>query len=299
MSVAIEIGLGAAIVAMRGGEPCIYAHGDALPSGAFDPSRHNTFERALRVWVEEQTGLRLGYVEQLYTFGDRGRHSLGAGAGERHVVSVGYLALAREADARGAGAHDAWRDWYELFPWEDRRGGEPPLVARTVRPALSEWAGTHEGRRARVALLFGDRFDEERALDRYELLYEAGLVAEAARDGRAEGTTPLPGRTMAHDHRRIVATAVTRLRAKLQYRPVLFELVPPEFTLTELQRAAEAIAGRPAHKQNFRRLVEGSRLVEPTGGTSAGTGGRPAALFRFRREVVSERPATGLRVGGR
>ena len=295
MSVAIEIGLGAAIVAMRGGVPCIFAAGDALPSGAYDPRRHRTFEEALREWVEAQTGLRLGYVEQLYTFGDRGRHSLDADAGERHVVSVGYLALAREGE--GGTKRDPWRDWYDLFPWEDRRGGEPLLG--TIRSALDAWAGGRADRATRVALLFGDTFDEERALDRYELLYEAGLVAEAVRDGRAAGGTVLPGRAMAHDHRRIVATAITRLRAKLKYRPVLFELVPPEFTLTELQRAAEAIAGRPVHKQNFRRLVESAGLVEPTGGTSAGTGGRPAALFRFRREVVRERPATGLRIGQR
>jgi hypothetical protein len=71
-----------------------------------------------------------------------------------------------------------------------------------------------------------------------------------------------------------------------------------EFTLTELQRTVEAIAGRHLHKQNFRRLVESTALVEPTG-ESIRTGGRPAALFRFRREVTAERPAAGLRFGGR
>src|SRR5262249_47833083 len=101
------------------------------------------------------------------------------------------------------------------------------------------------------------------------------------------------------DHRRILATAIARLRAKLKYRPVIFELMPPEFTLTELQTTVEAISGRHLHKQNFRRLVETGAMVEPTGETSTATGGRPAALFRFRREVVQERPAPGLRVGGR
>ena len=294
MSLAIEIGLSAAIVAMRRGVPCIYAHGDALPAGSYDPRLHRTFEQALREWVEAQTGLRLGYVEQLYTFGDRGRHSLGADAGERHVVSVGYLALAREADDEGL-----WREWYELFPWEDWREGEPDLITRTIRPALQAWADGRAERSAKAARLFGDAFDDERALDRYEVLYEAGLVREAVRDGRDGRADAALGRAMAHDHRRIVATAITRLRAKLKYRPVVFELVPPEFTLTELQRTAEAIAGRPVHKQNFRRLVEGSKLVEPTGGTSAGTGGRPAALFRFRPDVMNERPAVGLRIGRR
>jgi hypothetical protein len=66
-----------------------------------------------------------------------------------------------------------------------------------------------------------------------------------------------------------------------------------------LQRTVEAISGRHLHKQNFRRLVETTELVEPTGETSTATGGRPAALFRFRRDVVQERPPPGLRVGGR
>src|SRR5262245_20498539 len=104
---------------------------------------------------------------------------------------------------------------------------------------------------------------------------------------------------MRFDHRRILATAIARLRGKLKYRPVVFELMAQEFTLTELQRTVEAISGRRLHKQNFRRLVETAALVEPTGETSTATGGRPAALFRFRHEVVQERPAPGLRLGAR
>src|SRR5262249_5584610 len=141
----------------------------------------------------------------------------------------------------------------------------------------------------------------EKALERYELLYEAGLVEEARRDGRESLLSPLPqlGEPMRFDHRRILATAIARLRAKLKYRPVVFELMPREFTLTELQRTVEAISGRHLHKQNFRRLVVTTALVEPTGDMSTETGGRPAALFRFRREVLAERPAAGLRLGVR
>jgi hypothetical protein len=140
-------------------------------------------------------------------------------------------------------------------------------------------------------------------LERYELLYEAGLVEEARRDGREAALRrarlePL-GTPMQHDHRRILATAMGRLRAKMKYRPVIFELMPPTFTLTELQRTVEAITGRHLHKQNFRRLVETSAIVEPTGDMSLKTGGRPAALFQFRRSVLQERPAPGLRVGVR
>jgi hypothetical protein len=104
---------------------------------------------------------------------------------------------------------------------------------------------------------------------------------------------------MRFDHRRILATAISRLRGKLKYRPLVFELMPEEFTLTELQRTVEAISGRHLHKQNFRRLVEAGALVEPTGASTARTGGRPAALFQFRRDVIRERAAPGLKLGVR
>ena len=316
----IEIGLTAAIVAVEDGEPAILVAGDdkssepraGLPFGPFDPLAHRTFEIGLRAWVEAQTGLRVGYVEQLYTFGDRGRHA--GPADVAHTVSVGYLALTRMPETaavlKTAGA--GFEPWYRFFPWEDWRERRPAILD-TIIPLLSEWTAPPHGElgralgwRERLRLCFGTggvAWDEEKVLDRYEMLYEAGLIEEAKRDGREaalkRGTLPALGEPMRFDHRRILATAIARLRAKLKYRPVVFELMPAEFTLTELQHTVEAISGRLVHKQNFRRLVESAALVEPTGETSTETGGRPAALFRFRREVLAERPAPGLRVGGR
>jgi len=320
----IEIGLNAVIVSVVNGLPQIVhvndsgddTH-DSLPFGPFDPIRHRTFEIGLRTWVEDQTALRLGYVEQLYTFGDRGRHRVSGDEGP-HVVSVGYLALTRQtADSEDMLARhkSAWRSWYDYCPWEDWRTGRPDLLDRDLLPALDQWAKEPPqpgepprplGRQERIRLAFGTEatsWDEERALERYELLYEAGLVAEARTDGRraALNRGPLPplGVPMRFDHRRVLATAISRLRGKLKYRPVIFELMPETFTLTELQTSVEAISGRHLHKQNFRRLVENADLVEPTGATSTATGGRPAALFQFRHQLMSERPAPGLRVGGR
>jgi hypothetical protein len=286
-----------------------------LPFGPFDPLTHHTFEIGLRAWVEAQTGLAVGYVEQLYTFGDRGRHARTGDSGP-HVVSVGYLALVRMPEAGGtaAAAGAGFEPWYRFFPWEDWRASRPEILDQSILPLLSEWAARPArdeplrplGRHERLRLCFGvdgSPWDEEKVLDRYELLYEAGLVEEARRDGReaALGRSKLPalGESMRFDHRRILATAIARLRAKLKYRPVIFELMGAEFTLTELQRTVEAISGRHLHKQNFRRLVENTELVEPTGEISTATGGRPAAMFRFRREVVQERPAPGLRLGNR
>ena len=319
----IEIGLTAAIVAVEADEPIILVTGGrgtgatipGLPFGPFDPIAHRTLDIGLRGWVKAQTALTVGYVEQLYTFGDRGRHARPDDAGP-HMVSVGYLALTRVpknvAALRAAGA--GFEPWYRFFPWEDWRDGRPAILNDAILPPLEQWAraaGRDDparagGRRARLRLCFGgggSPWDEEKVLDRYELLYDAGLVEEAHRDGReaalARSKMPALGVPMRYDHRRILATAIARLRAKLKYRPVVFELMAPEFSLTELQRTVEAISGRHLHKQNFRRLVETGALVEPTGETTAATGGRPAALFRFRHEVMQERPAPGLRLGGR
>ena len=101
---------------------------------------------------------------------------------------------------------------------------------------------------------------------------------------------------MRHDHRRILATGIARLRAKIKYRPVVFELMPPTFTLLQLQRTVEALAGRLLHKQNFRRLIDQQDLVEETGEVTTETGGRPAKLFRFRREVLAERQVAGTKL---
>jgi hypothetical protein len=135
-----------------------------------------------------------------------------------------------------------------------------------------------------------------RSLERHELLYEAGLLAEAHPRGRGGA---LLGAPAALDHRRILASALGRVRGKLTYRPVVFELLPPTFTLSQLQHVVEALAGVRLHKQNFRRLVEGAGLVEGTGARDEGTGGRPAELFRFRREVLRERPTPGMNLPGR
>ena len=324
---AVVMGLNAAIVTVSGDQPKILVvpqagagagaadSWDALPFGPFDPLRHRTLDIGLRDWVQEQTHLALGYVEQLYTFGDRGRNAMEVNEAGAHVVSVGYLALTRTNESEQEGA--AWRDWYQFFPWEDWRDGKPAIIDEAIAPLLRAWAAgqadaspeelTRGKRRDRMRLYFGldgVQWDDEKVLERYELLYEAGLLREAARDGRRNASSAeteqsgqqMLGLPMQFDHRRILATSMSRLRAKLKYRPVAFELMPPVFTLYELQRTVEALLGLHVHKQNFRRLVEKGGLVERTGKMTTRTGGRPAEQFRFRREVLNERPAPGLRL---
>ena len=304
-SAALSIRLSAVIVTATIDEPHVLTVRigrdplEALPSGPLEVE-HRTLEVGLRAWVERQTGQSLGYVEQLYTFGDRDRVE-DARAGR--ALTVAYLALVREARPGGAG-EAAWQSWYRYFPWEDWRAGQPVTLA-PLEVRLNSWAKqaaseTERRLRAeRLGLAFARSWNEELVLERYELLYEAGLIQEYWRDaGRPVplDSEPVFGAPMAADHRRVLATAIGRLRGKIKYRPVVFELMPPAFTLLQLQCTVEALSGVRLHKQNFRRLVEHQGLVEETGGISVETGGRPARLVRFRREVLLERPAPGLRL---
>lgn len=298
----VRIGLSAVVMALRSGRLCVLTtetpdHELALPFGPFDPAGDRTFERALRAFVTAQTGFGLGFVEQLYTFGDAGRAAPRPtpGPDRQREVSVGYLALTADAvDMAPPGAR--WTPALDIFPWEDRRNASGPL--KDILTALTAWASGDAHRLERIEALFpataSARWDESRVLERYELLYEAGLVAEAARDRDDAAPLDLHDRPMASDHRRIFATGLGRLRSKLRYRPVLFELTPETFTLSALQTAAEAVVGLNLHKQNFRRGVERTGLVEPTGRLSTGTGGRPAELFRFTGAGPRDGQAPGL-----
>jgi hypothetical protein len=302
-SVAVAAELTAVIVAVTNGQPRVLTieGGTTLPSGPFEPA-HRSLQAGLRTWVETQTHHPLGYVEQLYTFADQGRKQ---GTVDR-VVSVSYLGLTREAPVV-AGWDAAWQPWYRYFPWEDFRGPGAALAEAVLGPALQDWSDSTDDldiqrdRQRRICIAFGlrgQRWNEELVLQRYELLWEAGLAAEGRQDtaSLSDTMTEALGKPMRHDHRRILATGIARLRAKIKYRPVVFELMPPAFTLLQLQRTVEALAGRLLHKQNFRRLIDQQDLVEETGAVTTETGGRPAKLFRFRRQVLAERQVAGTKL---
>lgn len=317
----VVIGLSAAIVAVTDDAPYVVVTREAdgavagLPFGPFDPAGDRTLELSLRGWVKEQTGFDIGYAEQLYTFGDRGREMPLAelkGGGADRVISISYLALtpSRAVLERAAAR---WRSWYDFFPWEDWRAGRPRVIDDVIAPKLRAWAdatadkalGAQRRARARLAFaLDGAVWNEERALDRYELLYEAALMPEHTRDRARFDNKPAPaisdelglGEPMVSDHRRILATAIGRLRAKIKYRPVIFELAAEKFTLLHLQRLVESIAGLSLHKQNFRRLLDRTGLVEGAGEFDTSAGGRPAELFRARKQTLNERPVGGVHV---
>ena len=162
-------------------------------------------EAALRE-LEEETGLRDVYLEQLYTFGDPGRDPRG------RVITVAYLSL---------------------------------VPAATVRPR----------------------------------------AGDDAAEARWWSVTDLP--PLAFDHAGNLAQALERLRYKLEYSAVGFELLPQRFTLTDLQSAYETVLGEALDKRNFRRKILDADIIEETGDYRTGEG-RPARFYRFRDDAVAE-----------
>jgi hypothetical protein len=307
---AIILELIVAIIAVQNNEPrllLVRAPGDnvgpenALPFGNYSPFDHATLESGLRSIVWQQTGLELGVSEQLHTFSQT-RAEVADDVTRRHGVCVGYVAFLRPSQTSRAEA-GRWCCWYDYLPWEDWRQGKPKILIDEVEPRLRMWAAQpppqttpawqdHRNERIDIAFgLGGVSWDEEKVLQRFDLMIEAGLIGEAGGE-----RVPQLGLPMFANHRRILAMAIGRLRGALKSRPVVFELMAEEFTLFELQKAVEAILGPHLHKQNFRRLVESMGLVEPTGEVRARTGGRPAKLYRFRHNVLLEKPAPGVRV---
>jgi 8-oxo-dGTP diphosphatase len=118
--------------------------------------------------------------------------------------------------------------------------------------------------------------------------FEGGSDAAEARWFSIEA---LP--SLAFDHAEIVSYALRRLRYKLEYSAVGFQLLPGEFTLSELQDTYEIILGEKLDKRNFRRRIQGAGIIEETPNTRAGEG-RPARLYRYRADAVAEIKARRL-----
>lgn len=294
--------------------------GKLLPNGPLMPL-HRSLQAGVRQWVEEQTQQPLGYLEQLYTFVDTSRRNIDGHA----LVYVSYLGLVQETQTTKLQSQALWRDWYDYFPWENHLTGTPDIITRLIVPALLAWAdNAHDDaaqyrRRQRIRLCWGvssepidtqkegqsdqsnhhamydncyqseaTEWVAEHVLLRYEMLYEAGLIPEAPTyqpNKLPIDWSQMIGVPMYYDHRRVIATAISRLRAKIEYQPLIFGLMPDIFTLSQLQQSVEALSGIPLHKQNFRRLLDAQNLVIPTGGSSNAQRGRPAKLYRFRHDI--------------
>ena len=173
-------------------------------------------EVAARRELEEETGAKVSYLEQLFTFGKPGRDPRG------RVISVAYMALVRPSDHVLAGGTDATEaDWF-------------PAVT------VLSWK-----------------------------------------------------RKLAFDHAEIVRMAVMRLQSKVRYAPIGFNLLPPTFTLGELQRLYESVLFRPLDKRNFRRRILSMGLLAEAG-RQENVSHRAAALYRFDKRAYDSAVRDGL-----
>lgn len=128
----------------------------------------------------------------------------------------------------------------------------------------------------------------------YFALLPAPLAAQAgsdASDARWWSVYKLP--RLAFDHNQVLKYALQRLRYKLEYTAAGFQLLPPAFTLTEIQKAYEVILGESLDKRNFRRRILEGDIIEETGEITVSRG-RPAKLYRFREDAVAEVKARRL-----
>ncbi|BDG03296.1 NUDIX hydrolase [Anaeromyxobacter oryzae] len=151
--------------------------------------------------------------------------------------------------------------------------GEPGRDPRTRVVTVAYYALVDHGR-----FLEASRRSSDVVVARIEVPWDGetgGPVALAGPDG---GALPL-----AFDHAEIVGMAVKRLRGKLDYTPVGFQLLPAAFTLLELQRVHETVLGRPLNKDSFRRRMLASGELEATGRSEREVDHRPAELYRFAR----------------
>lgn len=179
--------------------------------------------------------------------------------------------LLRASDPR---ARDRWS-----LPWDAPRQEEPPdqaamRVARGVLggppAALEQVAAFGDGRRhpgdAQLSVSFVGLVP----------LVAAANVTESAVWVDIDQLPVMPPR-----HRAMVDAAVGTLRRRIDQSPLAFRLLPPTFTLSELQSIYELLLGRPLHKASFRRALQAAFLVEPTDEWHSEGRGRPAQLYRY------------------
>ena len=296
--------LTACLLSVDGDEPVVLIDETSplkarFPSVALDPEAHDCLMGGVRAWLAESTGLDVGSLEQVHTARRHGPVDLLDETGS--ALSIGFLGLVAPQQRSMVG-RGVWRNCLEFMPWEDRRRrggltghervGQALIQQCESSTLLGEHALERYSRRIRAAFgLDGTPWDEAQTLERFALVYALDPhLAEISID--ALDPSPV---AMARDHLQILAAAMGRLRSRLRVRPIAVDLVPPVFTLLDLQRSAEAILGPSLHKQNFRRYVEGAGVIEATGTMRQQTGGRPAQLFRFRREGSTERRQTPRR----
>lgn len=231
----------------RKNHPCI--HKWALPGGFIEIDEN--IDTAAYRELEEETSINNVYMEQLYTFGDVGRDP------RMRIVSVTHMALVPQENIKPIAGDDA-EDvaWFSV---------EKNKVSDTQYEIVIQ--------------------NEELAL-RY--VYTVDITY------RKNGVVSVPIPTIhateennriAFDHIKMINTGIDRLRNKVEYVPIAFNLVPEKFTLNEIQKVYEVILGKKLVKQNFRKWID--KFVEELDEKQEEVGHRPATLYRYKEKQIT------------
>lgn len=201
----------------------------------------------------EETNVENVYMEQLYTWGDTNRDP------RTRVISTSYMALVDSSKLNvhaGDDASDA--KWFEL---KRETISEKRMDTDTSKRLLKE---------------------EKLELINDNIKLSATVITIIEKIGHVvrEDIQILESNGIAFDHAKIILYGLNRLRNKVEYTEIVFNLMPEYFTLTELQKVYEIILGKELIKANFRRKIQD--MVEETDIQTEDLGHRPATLYKYK-----------------
>ena len=235
----------------RGGHP--FKDCWALPGGFVRPTE--SLEQAATRELVEETGVENVYMEQLFTWGEPGRDP------RTWVISCSYMALI-----------DASR--IKLDAGDDAVDAQWFSVSKKLKLEKKKLTKSGSISKQRYSLvLSSEHLTTETQLEK--------IVRKMGASQTEEEQIVVPG-DLAFDHARMIAYAVDRLRRKIEYADLAFNLMPEHFTLTQLQQVYETILDKELLKANFRRKIE-DKVIE-TDRFTDGDGYRPSRLFKIRKE---------------
>lgn len=235
----------------RGGHPFLGQW--ALPGGFV--SMQESLEDAARRELRTETGLDDIYLEQLYTWGDVDRDP------RTRVISCSYMALVDSTELELEAGDDASEaDWFRL---QER--------------LLEEKRHIHERGRTlerRVQLMLTNGTEELTAIVETKEMTSGRVRSSSMKVVQTDG--------IAFDHAQIIHYALARLRSKVDYTDIAFNLMPETFTLTALQKVYEVVGGKKWLPAAFRRKI--ADWVVETGEYADHGGHRPSRLYRLNPE---------------
>ncbi len=222
----------------------------ALPGGFVNMDE--SLERAAARELKEETNIDNIYMEQLYTWGDVGRDP------RTRVIGCSYLSLVDSGRLDVKAGDDA--DEAAWFKVKYNIEHQKKLLTEKGYEIQNQ-----------VRLTLWNEYEELTAAIKVDKVFDGNVVKV-----RREITE---SRGIAFDHGKIIGYAVERLRNKIEYTDIAFNLMPQSFTLTELQQVYEVILGKELLKANFRRKI--SDMVVETGEYTRDAGHRPSKLFKY------------------